>query len=123
MVEPNWDSPWLELVSHQKSYAFLFAAAAISTFLGTPLFIRLALRRDWIDRPGGRKGHALATPTMGGLVIFAAVFAGAAITLAWPNRVGEQLRDHARYVVAALACTAVAIALGIIDDRRGVRVK
>src|SRR5881392_2191277 len=114
---------WLEILSRQKSYAALVALAAACAYVMTPLYVRLASRRGWVDRPGGRKAHDRPIPTMGGLVVFATVFCGACITLAWSNRVGEQLRLHAQYVAGALACTAVMIVVGVLDDLRGVRVK
>lgn len=111
------------LATQYKSYAALFLAAAACTFFATPLYIRLARARLWFDKPGGRKTHDRPMPTMGGLVIFATVFAGILVTLAWGNRVSEMLREHWRYVAGAMGCTLVAIALGVIDDRRGVRPK
>lgn len=117
------DSSWLDTLGRHKSYLALLAAAAACTFVATPLYARLALARGWVDRPGGRKAHDRPMPTMGGLVVFAAVFAGAAVTLAWGNRVSEMLREHVTYVLGAIGCTTLMIAVGVLDDLRGLRVK
>lgn len=117
------DSSWLETLGRHKSYLMLFATAAACTFVATPIYARLALARGWVDRPGGRKAHDRPMPTMGGLVVFAAVFAGAALTLWWGNRVSEMLREHLRFVLGAIGCTTLMIAIGVIDDWHGLRVK
>ena len=114
---------WPEWLWHHKSFAVLFLAAALATVAATPLFIRVALRLGWVDRPGGRKAHSRPTPTLGGVVVFVPVFAGALIALSWNNRVGEMLREHSLHVLGALGCTAVAIVVGVVDDLRGVRPK
>ncbi|MFH1416831.1 MAG: MraY family glycosyltransferase [Planctomycetota bacterium] len=105
------------------SYFVLFVAAAVATALATPLYIFAARRFGWVDHPTARKSHGHATATMGGLVVFAAVFAGAIVAMRLDNLVGEMLRSHARYIHGLIACTACMILLGIIDDRRAVRPK
>jgi UDP-GlcNAc:undecaprenyl-phosphate GlcNAc-1-phosphate transferase len=102
-----------------KSYALLFVAAAAATAIGTPLYILIAGRLGWVDRPSRRKQHVRATATMGGLVIFAVVFAGAIMALRLPNLVGEMLRANRIHVHALLGCTFCMILLGIVDDRVG----
>ena len=79
---------WLVFLFQFKTYAALFVIAAAATALATPIYILLAKRLDWLDRPGGRKQHAGAIATMGGLVIFAVVFAGSLVSLSLDNRVG-----------------------------------
>jgi len=112
---------WIVFLFQFKTYAALFISAAVATAIATPIFILLARRLDWMDRPLGRKRHAAATPTMGGLVIFAVVFIGAAVAMRLPNRVGEMLEEHSRSIYALLVCTACMLGLGIVDDRAGVR--
>lgn len=99
----------------------LFAAAALGTTVATPVYILLARRFNWVDRPFGRKQHERATASMGGIVIFGVVFAGAFVSLQLDNRVGEMLRENERFVLGLLACTLVMLLLGIIDDRHAIR--
>ncbi len=47
---------------------FLIAFAAVA--IVAPLACKLALRLDFVDRPGGRKKHEQAVPPVGGLVVF-----------------------------------------------------
>lgn len=114
---------WLIVLGQFKSYMILFAAAAVGTALSTPVYILMARRLGWVDRPWGRKRHERATVTMGGLVIFGVVFAGAFVAMSLDNRVGEMLRepDNARSIFALLACTLCMILLGVIDDRHAIR--
>ncbi|HWL94315.1 MAG TPA: MraY family glycosyltransferase, partial [Phycisphaerae bacterium] len=112
--------PWLTFLGQFKSYMILFAAAAAATLMATPLYILIAHRLGWVDRPWGRKRHERATATMGGLVIFGAVFAGAFIALSLDNRVGEMLRERRVEIYTLLACTTCMILLGIIDDRHAI---
>ena len=114
---------WLAFFFQYKSYFILFIAAALCTMLGTPIYILLASRMGWVDQPAGRKAHARPTPTMGGLVIFAVVFAGALVALRLPNQVGENLRARAHDIYALIACTACMLLLGMIDDQSPIRAK
>lgn len=114
---------WVTYFFQFKSYAVLFATAAVATAILTPLYILVAQRMGWIDRPFGRKQHERATATMGGLVVFAVVFAGTLVAMNLENLVGEMLRARARQVYGIIVCTCAMIALGIVDDRHPVRPK
>lgn len=116
-AEPHWAAGLLQF----KTYFALFIVACICTSIATPIYIAIARRRGWVDHPGGRKAHDRPTVTMGGLVVFAVVFAGAISVSLLNNRVGEMFRAHGRYVQVLLGCTAAMIVLGVIDDRVGVR--
>lgn len=114
---------WLAYFLQYKSYFLLFITAALCTAIATPLYIILANRLGWVDTPGGRKAHERVTPTMGGLVIFATVFAGAVAALQLNNRVGEVLRTSSHMIYGLIACTACMMLLGMIDDRNPIRPK
>lgn len=112
---------WLEYLRQFETYFILFVAAAAVTFVATPQYIRVARRVGWTDTPGGRKRHARVTATMGGLVVFATVFAGALIAMQADNLVGEKLRESRVHVYSLLGCTLCMILLGIVDDRHALR--
>ncbi|MEK6642341.1 MAG: MraY family glycosyltransferase [Planctomycetota bacterium] len=114
---------WLAYFLQYKSYFLLFITAALCTAVATPLYIILAVRLGWVDTPGGRKAHERVTPTMGGLVIFATVFAGAVAALQLNNRVGEMLRTSSHMIYGLIACTACMLLLGMVDDRNPIRPK
>jgi UDP-GlcNAc:undecaprenyl-phosphate GlcNAc-1-phosphate transferase len=112
---------WLAVLLRHKSYVLLFVGTAILSYALTRAYIALARRSGWFDRPGGRKDHARPTPTMGGLAVFAATFAGVAVALLLGNRVSQQLREHLVYILGAMACTTAMVLTGVIDDLRGLR--
>lgn len=112
---------WMAVLLRYKTFAALFIAATLASAIATPLYILLAARLGWVDHPAGRKQHEKATPTMGGLVIFAVVFAGAAAAMMLTNRVGMMLTEKRFYLYGLAACTACMLGLGIIDDRHPVR--
>jgi UDP-GlcNAc:undecaprenyl-phosphate GlcNAc-1-phosphate transferase len=89
-----------------------FTASLILAFAGcTGAMIWLARRGHWLgllDRPGGRKQHAVPTPRVGGLAMAAGLaLAGSATTL-WPL---------SAWITAGLAAT---LALGVLDDRKAI---
>src|SRR2546422_7375854 len=88
----------------------LFAFLAVLAL--TPLTLRLARATGYVDHPDSRKAHSNATPLLGGVAIAAAlvlapILAGAlgAAAIAPPS-------------MGLVAGAVVALALGLIDDRR-----
>lgn len=83
----------------------LVVALGISLTL-SPVLARLACRVGWVELPSPRRIHRQATPTLGGVAIFAAFFTGMSLTgLPWPG--GWVLP------LAAL----VLLVEGLVDDR------
>ncbi|MGQ0805916.1 MAG: MraY family glycosyltransferase [Actinomycetota bacterium] len=94
-------------------YVATFAGPALLSLVLTPLALKVALRRQLLDHPGGHKGHESPVPYLGGLAMVAAfslaVVAGAIVR---PPHSG---RDELVAVVAiALALSLV----GLLDDLR-----
>jgi len=118
---PGWLPDWLLYFQRFDTYFILFIAAAVVTTLATPAYILIAQRLGWVDHPTGRKQHERATATMGGLVIFATVFAGAIVALQLDNLVGQMLRAKAAPIYGLIACTTCMILLGMVDDRHAIR--
>lgn len=91
--------------------SLLVLGAALAVALGisltlSPLLARLARRLGWVERPSARRIHREATPTLGGVAIFLAFFAGMSLTgLPWPGGWALPL--------ASLAL----LAAGLADDR------
>lgn len=84
-----------------------FALAAALTSVLVPLAIALARRTQFYDHPAGYKGHVAPTPYLGGLAVFGG-FAVAALIFGGGT---------GTYWVP-LACAAVLVGLGTLDDRR-----
>lgn len=106
---------------------FVFSAA------GTSVVRRWSLRHDFVDRPGGHKGHAAPVALGGGIAVTAAVvlpiLAGLVFAM-WGDNAAASLipapmKPHLDGIVAkaptALGICASAVAMcviGLIDDRK-----
>ena len=101
-----------------RSYLLVFAVSAGVTFLATPLVRQVSLRVGWIDRPSDRKIHPRPTPTVGGLAIYLGVAAGLVATRFVPF-LADLYETSSDLDAAAVAGTLI-VALGVVDDTRGV---
>lgn len=97
--------------------AGIFAASAALSLLLVPRALRLALRRELLDEPGGHKGHASPVPYLGGTAIVAAfvVTLGVAAAARPPVARLEEL-------LVILALGAGLCLVGLVDDLRGLPV-
>jgi UDP-GlcNAc:undecaprenyl-phosphate/decaprenyl-phosphate GlcNAc-1-phosphate transferase len=85
--------------------ALAFALAALTSYLLTPLAIRIAGRTGFVDKPAGYKGHRQPTPYLGGCAITLGALAGAAVGTIPPG-----------YAVV-IGCVVGVWILGTVDDR------
>lgn len=77
------------------------------SFLMFPVFIHFFKKRNFLDKPGGRKIHAMSTPAMGGIPIFIGLCAS---LLMWSS---FDLLLENRLVLGA---TTILFLLGFRDD-------
>lgn len=90
----------------------IFFAVALAVCVVLILFLRrAAYRLGVVDTPGGRKQHAMPTPTIGGLAMFVAVMLAVAV--------GGAFNGDSRVL---LSCSAVLVILGLLDDKYGLAV-
>ena len=98
------------------AYLVVFAASALTSFVATPLVRRLAVRIGAIYQPNDRTVHAVPTPTIGGLALFAGLLAGLGVSRVLPFF--DQMNEGSAEPLGALvACTAI-LGLGLVDDVR-----
>ena len=89
--------------------------AAFAAFALTPL-ARVASRRlGFLDDPGRRKLHAEPVALLGGVAVFIAVVLG--VLVAGP----DLLALSGRHVTGVFVGGAMALALGLVDDRRDLK--
>jgi len=98
-------------------YLVVAGVAAVVTFLTTPVVRAVSLRLGWIDRPSDRKVHPKPTPTAGGLAIFAGVAVAIALSRVVPALRG--IHEASSDQDAALAAALVIVAVGLLDDAKG----
>ncbi|MDP9207580.1 MAG: undecaprenyl-phosphate alpha-N-acetylglucosaminyl 1-phosphate transferase, partial [Actinomycetota bacterium] len=88
--------------------------AAGLTYCLTPVVRAVALRIGAVDRPGGRKMHAIATPTLGGLALFFGFVGGLALSsLLFPELFVSS--EAAGIAIGA----SLMVGIGIVDDLKG----
>jgi UDP-GlcNAc:undecaprenyl-phosphate GlcNAc-1-phosphate transferase len=98
-------------------YGAIFVASAFLSLVLTPVALRVALRRDIVDRPGGHKTHTSPVPYLGGTAIVAAFSAAVATAaLVKPPRAGTD------ELLAILGIAVGLSVLGLVDDLRGLNV-
>jgi UDP-GlcNAc:undecaprenyl-phosphate/decaprenyl-phosphate GlcNAc-1-phosphate transferase len=100
-------------------YLVVFGASALTSFAATPLVRRLAVRVRAIYQPNDRTVHAVPTPTMGGTGLYLGLLVGLGVSRELPF-FDAMNQGSAEPLGALLACSAI-LALGIVDDLRGIR--
>lgn len=94
-------------------------AALLTLFLSAGLCgVYTAVARKWqiLDHPNSRSSHDLPTPHGGGVAIFAALIAGAFCTYVFSG-----IAWQGEYVLL-MAVAVILVAIGVIDDLRGLSV-
>jgi UDP-GlcNAc:undecaprenyl-phosphate GlcNAc-1-phosphate transferase len=103
-----------------------FAAAAVLSFVLTPLVRRIALRFDAVDQPGLRRVNVVPIPRGGGVAV-AIAFITVAVVLIVANGALEFFREpiaeDIRRLAALLVGGAVAAAFGVVDDYLDLRAR
>ena len=103
--------------------ALTFAVALTTALLATPVVRDLAIRRGLLDHPGGRKIHHAPVPRVGGVAMVVAFFValGSAIVgTGFMERAPDWQSDR---VLAVVLGIAVLVAVGIVDDLRGMQAR
>ena len=99
-----------------RSYLLVAVMAAGLTYCLTPVVRAVALRIGAVDRPGGRKMHAIATPTLGGLALFFGFIGGLGLSsLLFPELFVSS--EAAGIAIGA----SLMVGIGIVDDLRACR--
>ena len=91
----------------QLQLAGAFATALVAALVLVPVAMRVALRTNFVDVPGGYKGHARVTPYLGGAAVMLAVAAALFIFGAATSR-----------FAALFVWAFVLFVVGTIDDKR-----
>ena len=96
--------------------------AFVLSFVLTPLFRNLCLRRGWVDEPDHRrKVHTRAVPRTGGVPVFVAFAAAYGILLLAEFGGARTLSRNLPVVLGALPAVMVVFCTGLADDLRGLK--
>lgn len=99
-------------MTNSLKFTVAFVLAMGLSWALVPVAIRLAVRTDFLDRPGGYKEHSRSTPYLGGL----AVMAGFSLTVLLLDDAFSDFRT-------AAICALVLLVVGTVDDRMGLGIK
>ena len=101
-----------------REYLLVLCVAAAVTYLLTPVARCFAVRTGAMAEPRDRDVHAVATPRLGGLAIYAGVCAGFLVAANLPalSRVSVRYSDVQAVVIAG----GIIVLLGAVDDRWGI---
>jgi UDP-GlcNAc:undecaprenyl-phosphate GlcNAc-1-phosphate transferase len=106
------------------SLMFLALLSCVLSFVFTPIVRRLAHSRGWLDRPDGeRKSHRGLVARGGGLAVAAAYVLSYGVWLLTPLDAGRFLAGSLPMVWKLLPVAALILAIGLLDDVRGLRAK
>ena len=97
-------------------YLLVGLIALSVTFVATPIVRWFALRVGVIDKPSDRKVHANATPTLGGLGIFAGLLVAGGVAAFMPEF--RAVFTESSELLGIAAGAVVIFALGVVDDLR-----
>jgi UDP-GlcNAc:undecaprenyl-phosphate GlcNAc-1-phosphate transferase len=84
-----------------------FALSLVATLVLVPVAMRVAVRTDLVDVPGGYKGHARSTPYLGGMAVVVAIAIALFVSGAATSR-----------FAALFVWAFVLFVVGTVDDKR-----
>lgn len=85
---------------------FAFTVSCLASLVSVDFFRRVALRYRFLDIPGGRRKHRIATPYLGG----AGIFVGFALSVLI-------FSDHSKGILGILLGSLILVIVGSIDDK------
>ncbi|GAC1611645.1 MAG: MraY family glycosyltransferase [Mycobacteriales bacterium] len=100
-----------------REYALVRCVAAAVTYLLTPIARRLAIRIGAMAEPRDRDVHAIPTPRLGGLAMYAGVCAAFLVAHQLPALSGVFKYSDVQAITVA---GGVIVLLGFVDDRWGI---
>jgi UDP-GlcNAc:undecaprenyl-phosphate/decaprenyl-phosphate GlcNAc-1-phosphate transferase len=101
-----------------RAYLIVGAIAAGVTLVATPLVRLFAIRFGIIDRPSDRKVHPVPSPTSGGIAMYLGFVVALGCATFMPTF--AEVRGGSYPTAALVTCTLI-VALGVVDDAKGIR--
>lgn len=105
------------------TYLLALGLGWLAAYLLTPLVRKLAIRLDFVDKPGGRKKHTQAIALGGGLAVFGGAMVAITIAYLFADMSLEVMffGNDARMLAGLAVAAAATVALGIYDDTTNMR--
>jgi UDP-GlcNAc:undecaprenyl-phosphate/decaprenyl-phosphate GlcNAc-1-phosphate transferase len=99
-------------------YLVIGAAAAIITFLVTPIAIRVARRMGWVYEPNDRTVHIRPIPDVGGIAMFIGFLVALTASRLWDTF--DPLFARNSEPRGVLVAAAIMFTVGLLDDIRDI---
>lgn len=98
-------------------YPLIFAVALMTSYLLTPICLKIARTIKMVDLPGDRRLNSTAIPRGGGVAVFVALHLAAAIIFLspWPRAFGGSI--DANWWLTLLSSSTILLAVGLLDDK------
>jgi len=106
-----------------RTYLSVYLGAAFVALVVTPVVIRLTRAMKVLDSPGVRRVHKSPVPRLGGLAIATAMLGMTLCVLLLDNAIGDAFRSRQTQLIALVAAGLFMLAVGLIDDVRGLRAR
>ncbi|MGL4512852.1 MAG: glycosyltransferase family 4 protein [Lacipirellulaceae bacterium] len=105
------------------TYALAGIAGWLAAYLMTPVVRQLAVRFDFVDRPGGRKTHAKPVALGGGVAVLASATLAAAVAYLFADWAVPRVffEGDARQMAGLAFAAAATMFLGLYDDAVNMR--
>jgi UDP-GlcNAc:undecaprenyl-phosphate/decaprenyl-phosphate GlcNAc-1-phosphate transferase len=103
-------------VSGHAAHGVVFAVTAVVTVVTTGVWRRIALSRQLVHAPGGRRAHQVATPTLGGIGMLAGFLAGMGV--AWSMGAFTEVFGASTEPLGLVLAVVVMHAVGAVDEFR-----
>ncbi len=99
------------------TFAPILLAPWLLVLILTPLLIRLAAQRGWLDQPDDRKRHGRAIPIVGGVGVFLSIGLGLAAVSPWVPEIRAGLWGQGSLMALGAGVLAI-VGIGLYDDFR-----
>ena len=111
--------------SEFRAATYLVAAvtSVLLAWLITPLVKTVAIKLEFVDRPGGRKIQANPVSLGGGVAVFLSTLLAIVISFIFSDLTAKStfFENDARMLVGLLVAAAATLALGLYDDAKNMR--
>ena len=105
------------------TYLLAIGLGWLATYSLTPAVRKLAIKLDFVDKPGGRKKHAHAIALGGGLAVFGGSLAAIAVSYLFADSNLDVMffGNDARMLTGLAVAAGATVALGVYDDAKNMR--
>ncbi len=105
------------------TYLVACVASVVLALVITPVVKKIAIKLEFVDRPGGRKIQANPVSLGGGIAVFLATLFAIVIAFIFSDLTAKStfFGDDARMLIGLLVGSAATLALGLYDDAKNMR--